>query len=117
MATMHAPLSTGPALPPRQMQGAAPQLPITRREAILAAATRLFDRYGYASVGLTDIGTAAGIARPSIYNHFPSKTDILVAALSRANESLWLALHHALTAANDVEDALDRTVGSTSPSR
>lgn len=92
--------------------GAAPQLPASRREAILAAAIRLFDRHGYPSVGMSDIGNATGIAGPSIYHHFDSKTAILVAALTRSNEALWLALHHALGAADSADDALERVLQS-----
>ncbi|MFG1955745.1 TetR/AcrR family transcriptional regulator [Micromonospora sp. NPDC048830] len=96
----------------RTVRGNAPQLPASRREAILATSIRLFGEYGYPSVGLTDIGTATGIAGPSIYNHFASKTEILVAALTRGNEALWLALHHALAVANSAQDALDRLLDS-----
>ena len=92
--------------------GMAPQVPITKREAILAAATRLFDQRGYAAVGLNDIGAAAKITGPAIYHHFPSKIDILDAILVRGNESLWLSLSHALNAANSVDDALDRVIDS-----
>ncbi|WP_166459691.1 TetR/AcrR family transcriptional regulator [Amycolatopsis pithecellobii] len=112
MAAVRAPLPTEPTLAPRQLPGAKPQLPVSRREAILTAAIRLFDRQGYPTVGLTDIGAAAGIAGPSIYNHFASKTEILSAALARGNEALWLALHHALTTADGVEDALEQTIDS-----
>ncbi|MCO1656410.1 TetR/AcrR family transcriptional regulator [Pseudonocardia humida] len=85
-------------------------LPATRREALLAVAIRLFGERGYPSVGLSDIGAAAGIAGPSVYNHFESKTDILVAALQRGNESLWMGLHHALARAADATGALDLLV-------
>lgn len=111
-ATLHAAVPGTALLPPRQLPGASPRLPVARREAILAAAVRLFDRRRYPEVGLADIGAAAGIAGPSIYNHFESKTEILTAALARANESLWLALHHALAAADSAADAVERTVGS-----
>lgn len=112
-AALHAEVPTEPALPqPLREPGAAPQLPASRREAILAVSIRLFDRHGYPSVSLTDIGTATGIAGPSIYNHFDSKTDILIAALTRSNEALWLALHHALGSADGVHDALERVLDS-----
>jgi AcrR family transcriptional regulator len=84
--------------------------PVTRREVLLAAALRLFAQRGYPSVSLTDIGTAAGMAGPSVYTHFPSKTDLLVAALQRGNETLWLGLHRALSTARDPDGALDQLV-------
>lgn len=81
--------------------------PAARREALLAVAARLFAERGYPSVGLDDIGAAAGIAGPSVYNHFTTKTDVLAAALNRGNEALWLGLHHVLAAADTPTEALD----------
>lgn len=96
----------------RRTPGGEAQLPASRREAILAASIRLFDQRGYPSVGMTDIGTAIGIAGPSVYNHFASKADILAAALIRGNEALWLALHRALAGADSAGDALERVLDS-----
>jgi len=85
-------------------------VPASRREALLAAATRLFGDRGYPAVGLDDIGAAAGIAGPSVYRHFTTKTDLLLRVLHRGDEALWLGLHHALARAADAEDALERLV-------
>jgi AcrR family transcriptional regulator len=89
------------ALPPRRTLA-----PASRREALLAAAIALFGERGYPSVSLTDIGAAAGIAGPSVYRHFATKTDLLLAALHRGNECLWLGLHSALARAQDPAEAL-----------
>ncbi|GAA4749588.1 TetR/AcrR family transcriptional regulator [Actinomycetospora chibensis] len=82
--------------------------PASRREALLAAATRLFGERGYPAVGLGDIGAAAGIAGPSVYRHFTTKPDLLLRTLHRGNEALWLGLHHALGRARDAPDAVAR---------
>jgi AcrR family transcriptional regulator len=89
-----------------------PQLPVSRREALLAAASKLFAVRGYSAVSLDDIGAAIGIAGPSVYNHFPSKADVLLRALQRGNEALWFALHQALASAEGPADALDRLLDS-----
>ena len=52
------------------------------RDAVLAAAIRQFAARGYHSVGIEEIGAAAGIAGPSIYHHFASKVDLLVAGMN-----------------------------------
>lgn len=83
-------------------------VPASRREALLAAATRLFGERGYPAVGLGDIGAAAGIAGPSVYRHFATKTELLLRVLHRGDEALWLGLHHALARATDAPDALER---------
>jgi AcrR family transcriptional regulator len=87
-------------------------LPRSRSEALLAIAGRLFAERGYPAVSLGEIGEVAGIAGPSIYKHFPSKVDLLVAILSRGNEALWFALHEALAEAVDPQDALGRLLSS-----
>lgn len=112
VAVLHAPVPAHDVLPRVPKTGAAPQLPASRREAILAAAIRLFDRRGYRAVGITDISAAAGLSGPVIYKHFEGKTEILVAALTRGNEAVWLALHQALAAADSGADALDRVLDS-----
>ncbi len=43
----------------------------------------MFATHGYAEVGIEDIGNAVGIAGPSVYNHWPTKLDLLVTALRR----------------------------------
>ncbi|WP_326489614.1 TetR/AcrR family transcriptional regulator [Amycolatopsis acidiphila] len=62
--------------------------PNSRRDELLESAIGLFFRRGYAGVSLDDIGASAGLAGPSLYHHFNTKTDILVAAFSRATERL-----------------------------
>lgn len=49
------------------------------RDRILAVATDLFAREGYHAVGMRAIGNAAGIRAATLYNYFPSKTQILYA--------------------------------------
>src|SRR3984957_13578930 len=53
-----------------------------RRAALLAAAARLFAARGYHSVTIDDIGAAVGIAGPSVYRHFPSKLDLMLAIMA-----------------------------------
>lgn len=49
------------------------------RDAILAAATRLFTERGYSDTALTDIAREAGVTTSNIYNYFPSKLRVLYA--------------------------------------
>jgi AcrR family transcriptional regulator len=78
----------------------------SRRERLLAAATRLFAEKGYAAVSLEDTGAVVGIAGQSIYNYFPSKHEILWAAMNRSAERLWLDLAEVFDTAGDPTDAL-----------
>lgn len=68
--------------------GAPPEAPTNRREAILAAALELFRRRSFHAVGIDEIGTAAGISGPGVYRHFPSKDSLLVALFDRISEQM-----------------------------
>ncbi|HWD06087.1 MAG TPA: TetR/AcrR family transcriptional regulator [Amycolatopsis sp.] len=58
-------------------------VPAARREVLLDKAIRMFADHGYDQVGIEDIGNAVGIAGPSVYNHWPTKLDLLLTALQR----------------------------------
>ncbi|POQ99018.1 hypothetical protein AU468_11570 [Alkalispirochaeta sphaeroplastigenens] len=47
------------------------------QQAILFASIRLFARHGYGRTSLAAIARAVGIQKPSIYNHYKGKDDIL----------------------------------------
>lgn len=54
------------------------------REAIVAAAERLFREHGVDAVGLTALMKAAGFTQGGFYNHFKSKDALVAAVMSRA---------------------------------
>ncbi|MBO9202846.1 MULTISPECIES: TetR/AcrR family transcriptional regulator [Niastella] len=60
----------------------------TPKTRILDVASRLFYEQGYNSTGINQIIDEAAIARGSLYNHFPSKRDLLAAYIERA-EDIW----------------------------
>lgn len=80
--------------------------PASRRETLLSVAIRLFSHHGFQAVGISDIGAAADIRGASVYHYFPNKLDILLIAINRAQEALWLGVHHALDSADDPGRAL-----------
>src|SRR5882757_197203 len=84
----------------------------SRRETILTEATKLFAANGFSGVSTEDIGASVGIAGPSVYNHFPAKSDILVAAMLRGDEWLRMDMNRAFAAASDPRDGLNRLLGS-----
>lgn len=55
----------------------------TKREALLAAAERLFYEEGFHATGIDRVVTEAGVARMTLYNHFPSKEALIEAVLAR----------------------------------
>jgi AcrR family transcriptional regulator len=84
----------------------------SRREALLAAAIRLFGERGYAAVSMEEIGAAAGVTGPSVYNHFAGKIDLLRAALHRGTEALQFELSRALAVSSRPEQALELVLRS-----
>ncbi len=58
------------------------------RERLLAAAYDLFSRRGIQAVGIDAIIERSGVARQTMYRHFASKQDLVVAFLERRDE-LW----------------------------
>lgn len=59
------------------------------REQILQTATRLFYHRGFRAVGIDTIIAESGVAKMTLYKHFPSKDDLIVAYLDRSNEAFW----------------------------
>ncbi|WP_222853702.1 TetR/AcrR family transcriptional regulator [Fodinicola acaciae] len=84
----------------------------SRREALLATAAVLFADNGYATASLRDIGAGVDIAGPSIYHHFDSKLELLVAVMNRGAEWLRMDLARALAAASGAADALSQLIRS-----
>jgi AcrR family transcriptional regulator len=64
----------------------APAMPA--RERILTTAYRLFTRRGIRAVGTDEVIAQSGVAKATLYRHFPSKNDLVLAVLQR-REELW----------------------------
>ncbi|GAB3382854.1 TetR/AcrR family transcriptional regulator [Amycolatopsis echigonensis] len=99
--------TTAPPAPP-----AAGLTPASRREALLNQAVRMFAAHGYREVGVEDIGAAVGISGPSVYNHYPSKLDMLTTAFHRGTAALFTDVAAAYTTAASAEDALRTLIRS-----
>jgi AcrR family transcriptional regulator len=59
------------------------------RERILDAAGELFYRDGFRAVGVDTVVERSDVAKTTLYHHFPSKDDLIVAYLARSNERFW----------------------------
>ena len=65
----------------------APPTP-SARERILSAAYELFGRRGIRAVGTDEVIARAGVAKATLYRHFATKNDLVLAVLER-REQLW----------------------------
>ena len=61
---------------------------LATRERILRTAYELFTQEGFTAVGVDRIVADAGVAKTSLYRHFRSKDELVVAVLER-HEALW----------------------------
>ncbi len=61
-------------------------MPPSRREDLIDAAMRAFYKHGFHASSLDDIQKEGGISRMTLYNHFKSKDELVVAAMRRRDE-------------------------------
>jgi AcrR family transcriptional regulator len=62
--------------------------PVAARERILNAAYQLFSHRGIRAVGTDQVIEQAGVAKATLYRHFATKNDLVLAVLQR-REELW----------------------------
>src|ERR1700693_4857565 len=65
-----------------------PRVESDARERILEAAYELFSRRGIRDVGVDEVIERAGVAKATLYRHFPSKDDLVLAFLE-LRERRW----------------------------
>lgn len=87
-------------------------LPRSRREELLAAAIAHFAQHGFQESGIEDIAARVGLTGNSIYRHFPTKADVLHAAMIRGAEWLRLDLTRAYADTDDPRVILGALVHS-----
>ncbi|MEM9517278.1 MAG: TetR/AcrR family transcriptional regulator [Actinomycetota bacterium] len=76
------------------------------RERILGAAGPLFYEFGFAAVGIDRIIAEAGVAKASLYAHFDSKDDLVVAYLRESNDAFWAWIDGSVDPDTNPADAL-----------
>lgn len=95
-------------------------MPRSRREHLVETALTLFEQHGFHATGIDRILTEAGVAKMTLYHHFRSKDELILAALRRRDEKHRNALMRDVVRATDVPrdrlvavfDVLDRKVQS-----
>jgi AcrR family transcriptional regulator len=67
---------------------AAASVPVAARDRILASAYELFARHGVRAVGIDEVIRCAQVAKATLYRHFASKDELVLAFLQQ-REQLW----------------------------
>jgi AcrR family transcriptional regulator len=73
---------------------------------ILESADKLFYRQGYNATGINQIVEEAGVAKASLYQHFDSKTDLLVGCIEMNHQGWYQRLKTHLSAVEDPKEKL-----------
>jgi len=65
---------------------------VSRRDHLVETALRLFGRDGFHATGIDRVLRESGVAKKTLYNHFRSKDDLIVAALQRRDRAFMAKL-------------------------
>jgi AcrR family transcriptional regulator len=83
-----------------------------RRIQLLDAASQVFASKGYHAAAMDDIADAAGVSKPVLYQHFPSKLDLYLALLDQSCDRLVEVLEEALASTDENADRVVATVAA-----
>ena len=72
-----------------------------RRLQLMTSASDVFVTNGYHSAGMDEIAERAGVSKPVLYQHFPSKLDLYMAVLSRHIDLMVQGVRQALRSTTD----------------
>lgn len=83
-----------------------------RRLQLLDVASDVFAEKGYHSAAMDDIAEAAGVSKPVLYQHFPSKLDLYQALVDRACQSLTDMVEEAIDGAEENLARVDAAIAA-----
>jgi len=83
-----------------------------RRLQLLEAASKVFASKGYHAAAMDEIADAAGVSKPVLYQHFPSKLDLYLALLDQSCDRLVEIVQEALASTDDNADRVIATVAA-----
>jgi AcrR family transcriptional regulator len=81
-----------------------------RRAQLLGAARAVFVEQGYHAAAMESIAEQAGVSKPVLYQHFPSKLELYLALLSQSADEMVDLVRTALAATDDNQDRVHRTI-------
>ena len=81
-----------------------------RRAILLSAALEVFTVSGYHAASMDEIADRAGVSKPVLYQHFPSKLDLYLAVLDLHIDSLVFDLQKAIASTKENKNRVKATV-------
>jgi AcrR family transcriptional regulator len=83
-----------------------------RRALLLSAALEVFTVSGYHAAAMDEIAERAGVSKPVLYQHFPSKLDLYLALLDVHIDSLVFAIQKAIASNKENKNRVKATVAA-----
>src|SRR6476646_5741122 len=83
-----------------------------RRKQLLGAAQEIFVAQGYHGAAMDDIAERAGVSKPVLYQHFPSKLDLYLALLDHHVELLGERVRSALASTDDNKERVTACIAA-----
>ncbi|WP_218849198.1 TetR/AcrR family transcriptional regulator [Nocardioides perillae] len=81
-----------------------------RRVQLLESALEVFVAQGYHAAAMDDIAERAGVSKPVLYQHFPSKLDLYLALLEQSCTAIIDNCRQALESTEDNRQRVDATM-------
>jgi AcrR family transcriptional regulator len=83
-----------------------------RRKQLLEAAQEVFVAQGYHAAAMDDIAERAGVSKPVLYQHFPSKLELYLALLDRHCDKLVSSVRGALASTTENKQRVAATMAA-----
>jgi len=97
---------TAPVVPQRPVRLPRP----ARRRQLLEAAQAVFVERGYHAAAMDDIAERAGVSKPVLYQHFPSKLELYLALLDASCAEMVAKTRAAMAATSDNKERVREAV-------
>jgi AcrR family transcriptional regulator len=78
----------------------------TPKEKLYQTAAQLFYQHGYRAVGVDAIAAASGVGKMTLYRHYPSKDDLIVAFLHQSDADFWEYFEQSIAGASGAREQL-----------
>jgi AcrR family transcriptional regulator len=59
------------------------------KDKVFQTAARMFYQHGYRAIGVDTLAAESGIGKMTLYRHYPTKDDLIVAYLRDSNDLFW----------------------------
>ena len=64
---------------------------VSRRDHLVDTAMKLFCKYGFRATGIDTVLAESGVAKKTLYNHFKSKDELIIATLQKRDDDFMSA--------------------------